>query len=147
MSDSEKDKVALLENGADDYLTKPFSLAELKARLKVAIRHNSQTTQGELFRSGPLEVDLLSRVVKMHGESIKLTSTEFDLLKLLVKSAGKVVTQRQLLREIWGPNFVEHSHYLRIYISQLRQKIEEDPKAPKLIMTDAGIGYRLNIED
>ena len=146
-SDSEKDKVELLEAGADDYLTKPFSMAELKARLKVALRHSQQTPQGPIFRSGPLEVDLNGRSVKQNKKAVKLTSTEYDLLRLLVKNAGKVVTQRQLLREIWGPNSVEHTHYLRVYVGQLRQKLELDPSTPQLILTEPGVGYRLSIID
>ena len=144
--DSEEDKVALLDAGADDYLTKPFSVPELLARVRVAERHRSHQATGDpVFRSGPMEVDLTSRQVKVSGKEIRLTATEYDILRLLVEHAGKVVTHRQLLKEIWGPNSVEHTQYLRVYVGHLRKKLEAGPEAPALILTEPGVGYRLSV--
>lgn len=145
VSDAESDKVALLDAGADDYLTKPFNLPELLARLRVARRHSQRGQEAPVVKMGSLEIDLEGHTVKRQGEIVKLTATEFDLLRILVSNAGKVVLQRQLLREIWGPNSVEHTHYLRVYIGQLRHKLEEDPSHPRLIITEPGVGYRLSI--
>ena len=143
VKDSETDKVALLDAGADDYLTKPFGVPELLARIRVSLRHSLQETSEPIFRSGDLEVDLTDRTVKMRGEPIRLTATEYELLRILVRHAGKVVTQRQLLKEVWGPHAVEESQYLRVFIGQLRKKLERQPAQPELIQTEAGVGYRL----
>lgn len=144
--DSDEDKVALLDAGADDYLTKPFSMPELMARIRVAERHRSHHDSGTaIFRSGPLEVDLASRQIKVDGVEIHLTATEYAILRLLVEHAGKVVIHRHLLKEIWGPNAVEHTQYLRVYVGHLRKKIERGPNSPELIRTEAGVGYRLMI--
>jgi two-component system KDP operon response regulator KdpE len=141
--DREEDKVSALDNGADDYVTKPFSTAELLARLRVAQRHAQPAPEATVFRSGPLEIDLVARVVKVDGQEVRLTATEYSLLRLFVQHAGKVLTHRQILREVWGPNQAEQTHYLRVYMAHLREKLEADPAQPKLLITEPGIGYRL----
>jgi two-component system, OmpR family, KDP operon response regulator KdpE len=142
----EAKKVELLDAGADDYITKPFSLAELGARIRVSIRHAQETKEGPVFRAGNLEVDLSGRLVRRKGEPVHLTSTEYDVLRMLIRNSGKIVTQRQLLQSIWGPNAMEFTHYLRVYIGQLRKKLEEDPANPQLILTEPGVGYRLSAD-
>jgi two-component system KDP operon response regulator KdpE len=144
VKDSETDKVSLLDAGANDYLTKPFSVPELLARIRVALRL-TQSESTPVFRNGDLEMDFAAHRVKIKGNEIKLTATEFHLLSLLAKNAGKLMTQRQLLKEIWGIQAVEHSHYLRIYVGQLRKKLEDDSSRPKLIITEPGVGYRLKL--
>ena len=141
--DREEDKIAALDAGADDYVTKPFSSGELLARLRVAQRHAAPTSETTVFRSGQLEVDLAARVVKLKGKEVKLTATEYSLLRLFVQHAGKVLTHRQILREVWGPNYVEQTHYLRVYLAHLREKLEDNPAQPELLTTEPGIGYRL----
>jgi two-component system KDP operon response regulator KdpE len=146
VSESDEDKVNLLDAGADDYLTKPFSLPELFARLRVAMRYRPVPGASEPnFKAGSLEVDFAGHVVKVNGTVVKLTATEFQLLRVLVQNAGKVVTQRQLLKEVWGPNSVEHSHYLRVYVLHLRQKLGHEFE--KMIVTESGVGYRLVASD
>ncbi|HWI56318.1 MAG TPA: response regulator [Bacillota bacterium] len=144
--DREEDKVAALDNGADDYVTKPFGTAELLARLRVAQRHVLPTAESPVFRLGDLEVDLAARTVKSKGLEVKLTATEYSLLRLFVRHAGKVLTHRQLLQEVWGPNYADQTQYLRVYIAHLREKLETDPAKPRLITTEPGIGYRLMAE-
>lgn len=141
--DAEDEKVAALDSGADDYVTKPFSTAELLARLRVALRHAQPLPENAVFQSGDLEVDLASRRIAVRGKEVKLTPTEYSFLRLLVRNAGRVVTQRQILTEVWGPNTVEQTHYLRVYAAHLREKLEADPARPELILTEPGIGYRL----
>ena len=141
--DREEDKIAALDAGADDYVTKPFSSGELLARLRVAQRHAAPTSETTVFRSGQLEVDMAARVVKLKGKEVKLTATEYSLLRLFVQHAGKVLTHRQILREVWGPNYVEQTHYLRVYLAHLREKLEDNPAQPELLTTEPGIGYRL----
>jgi two-component system KDP operon response regulator KdpE len=141
--DQEQAKVTALDLGADDYVTKPFNAGELLARLRVAQRHALPAPDVAVFRSGAVEVDLTARVVKVKGNEVKLTATEYALLRLLVRHAGKVLTHRQLLREVWGPNYVEQSHYLRVYIAHLREKLERHSAQPELIVTEPGVGYRL----
>jgi len=141
--DREEDKIAALDNGADDYVTKPFSAGELLARLRVAQRHAIPVSETAVFRSGHLEVDLAARLVKRKGEEVKLTATEYSLLRLFVQHAGKVLTHRQILREVWGPNYVEQTHYLRVYLAHLREKLEANPAEPELLTTEPGVGYRL----
>ena len=141
--DREEDKIAALDNGADDYVTKPFSSGELLARLRVAQRHAAPSSEATVFRSGQLEVDLAARVVKLKGKEVKLTATEYSLLRLFVQHAGKVLTHRQILREVWGPNYVEQTHYLRVYLAHLREKLEANPTQPELLLTEPGVGYRL----
>jgi two-component system KDP operon response regulator KdpE len=137
----EADKVAALDGGADDYLTKPFGTEELLARLR-AIQRRAPEAQEPVFVSGDLTVDLAARAVSVKNREVHLTATEYALLHELVRHAGKVVTHKQLLRAVWGPNAEEQSQYLRVYITHLRKKLETDPKQ-KLIKTEAGIGYRL----
>jgi two-component system KDP operon response regulator KdpE len=145
--DREEDKIAALDNGADDYVTKPFSSGELLARLRVAQRHAAPTSETTVFRSGHLEVDLVARIVKRKGVEVKLTATEYSLLRLFVQHAGKVLTHRQILREVWGPNYVEQTHYLRVYLAHLREKLEANPAQPELLITEPGVGYRLVCKD
>jgi two-component system, OmpR family, KDP operon response regulator KdpE len=140
---TDAEKIASLDAGADDYLTKPFSVGELLARLRVAQRHRQPTAETSIFQSGPLHIDLTRRLVTVNDQPIKLTPTEYALLRLLVQYAGRVVTHRQLLREVWGPAYETETHYLRVYVAQLRQKIEPDPTHPTLLLTEAGVGYRL----
>ncbi len=143
--DDEEGKVAALDAGADDYVTKPFSSAELLARLRAAQRKTRPEEEISRFKSGDLIVDLTARVVTRAGHEVKLTATEYALLRLFVRHAGRVLTHRQILREIWGPKSEEHRQYLRVYVTHLRQKIERDPAAPELVKTEPGIGYRLEL--
>jgi len=143
--DDEEGKVAALDAGADDYVTKPFSSAELLARLRAAQRKTRPEEEISRFKSGDLVVDLTARVVTRAGHEVKLTATEYALLRLFVRHAGRVLTHRQILREIWGPKSEEHRQYLRVYVTHLRQKIERDPAAPELVKTEPGIGYRLEL--
>ncbi|HEX3500350.1 MAG TPA: response regulator [Stellaceae bacterium] len=139
----ERGKVEALDLGADDYLTKPFGMAELVARIRAALRHRLQVDGAEaVFQSGDLSVDLVRRIVRVKDEEVKLSPKEYDILRQLVLHAGKVLTHKHLLREVWGPA-TEDVQYLRIYIRQLRQKLEADPERPRLILTEAGVGYRL----
>lgn len=139
-------KVAALDLGADDYLTKPFGTDELLARLRAALRHQLQS-QGErpVFQAGNLSVDLVRRIVRVHGEEVKLSPKEYELLRLLVQHAGKVLTHRFLLGELWD-QFTD-AQYLRVYIRQLRQKIEDDPERPQYVLTETGVGYRLRLPE
>jgi two-component system KDP operon response regulator KdpE len=142
----ESQKVQALDAGADDYLTKPFSFGELLARMRVALRHSDQRNILEPamgFTNGRLMIDLQRRLVTVNQEVVHLTPIQFRLLTALVKNAGKVMTHRQLMKEVWGPSYAESAHYLRIYISQLRQKLESDPAKPSLLLTESGVGYRL----
>ncbi len=144
----ESDKVAALDAGADDYVTKPFGMGELMARIRAALRGRLRDEADEpVFRSGGLVVDLARRVVSVDDREIKLTPTEYDLLRVLVIHAGKVVTHPHLLREVWGPADVDQTHYVRVYIGQLRQKIEPDPTRPRYIVTEPAVGYRLRVAD
>jgi len=139
----EQDKIAALDAGADDYLSKPFGIGELQARLRVALRrHGSGSQSDPLVTFSDVRVDLAARRIQRGEEEIHLTPIEFRLLGVLIGNHGKVLTQRQLLREVWGPNAVEHSHYLRIYMGHLRQKLENDPARPRHFITETGIGYR-----
>lgn len=144
--ESDDDKVKALDQGADDYLTKPFSVAELLARIRVGLRHSESLANENVYRNRDLECDLSGHTVKMEGKLVRLTATEYDILKVLVKNAGKVVTHRMLLKEIWGPNSVEHTQYLRVYVGQLRKKLKSDLHPEGLILTEPGIGYRLSEE-
>jgi two-component system, OmpR family, KDP operon response regulator KdpE len=141
----EAQKIRLLDAGADDYLTKPFGVAELLARIRVALRHRGTALAAAVtvHEVDDLRVDLNTRVAQRDGETIHLTPTEFKLLARLVRSAGKVVTHRQLLADVWGPEYTEHTHYLRLYMAQLRAKIERDPAEPRHLLTETGVGYRL----
>jgi two-component system, OmpR family, KDP operon response regulator KdpE len=141
--DREEEKVAALDSGADDYVTKPFNSAELLARLRAALRHGQPQGAEAIFRTGNLEVDLSKRVVLKSGVEVKLTPIEYALLRLLVTHAGKVLTHRQLLQEVWGAKAIDQTHYLRVHIAHLREKLEANPSAPELILTEPAVGYRL----
>lgn len=143
VTDDEATKVKLLDAGADDYLTKPFGNAELLARVRVCIRNHGRKEATPVFESDDLKIDLNSRSVHVDNNLVKLTQTEFEVLVRLVRDAGKVVPQNKLLKEIWGALAQEESHYLRIYIKNLRKKIEKTPAEPRHILTEAGVGYRL----
>jgi two-component system KDP operon response regulator KdpE len=146
--DREHDKIAALDAGADDFVTKPFSSGELLARLRTTLRRSQPQSAEAIIRMGKIEVDLSARIVRKHGQEVKLTPTEYALLRLLVVHAGKVLTHRQLLTEVWGPNAVEQTHYLRVHIAHLRDKLEENAAQPKLIITEPGVGYRaMELED
>jgi two-component system KDP operon response regulator KdpE len=141
----ENDKIEALDAGADDYLTKPFGVRELLARVRATLRRHRQPP-GEtspVFRFGNVEVNLEARTVKRAGEEVHLTPVEFRLLSLLIANAGKVLTHRQILREVWGPAGVEHHHYARVYMGHLRQKLEDEPAQPKHLLTETAVGYRL----
>ncbi|MBK7655310.1 MAG: response regulator [Betaproteobacteria bacterium] len=144
----EAQKIQLLDAGADDYITKPFSVAELLARIRVALRHRG-TALAPAVTSHVLDglsVDLVQHQVSLNGAALHLTPTEFNLLARLVRSAGRVVTHRQLLADVWGPEFTDHTHYLRLYMGQLRAKIEQNPAEPRHLLTETGVGYRLATE-
>lgn len=139
----ESEKIAALDAGADDYVTKPFGLGELVARMRAALRRAAGSRDEPLVRTGGLTVDLAHRTVTVDGREVKLTPTEYEILKHLAMNPGRVVTHRQLLRAIWGPGYDEETHYLRVYVSQLRRKVEPDPARPRYILTEPGVGYRL----
>jgi two-component system KDP operon response regulator KdpE len=139
----EADKVTALDAGADDYLTKPFGMGELLARMRVAARRVAQSTVEPIFTTGNLMVDLAHHLVTIAGREVQLTPTEYDLLRVLVNHAGKVLTHHQLLREVWGMGYEQETHMLRVNISNLRRKIEPDPARPQYVLTEPGVGYRL----
>ena len=142
----ERDKVTALDSGADDFVSKPFAVGELLARVRAALRRSatiSDTANGATFRAGDISVDLERRVVTLHGTEVHLTPIEYKLLQTLIRHAGKVITQRQLLVEVWGPQHSEQAQYLRVYMAQLRRKLESDPTRPRYLLTEPGVGYRL----
>jgi two-component system, OmpR family, KDP operon response regulator KdpE len=143
--ESDGQKIRLLDAGADDYLVKPFSIGELLARMRVGLRHRgtSLAPAVTLYAHGALTINLATREIRIDGAPVHLTPTEFRLLARLVRSAGQVVTHRQLLADVWGADYTEHTHYLRLYMAQLRAKLEVDPAEPQLLLTEAGVGYRL----
>ena len=143
--EQEKDKIAALDAGADDYLTKPFGVGELMARLRVALRRSAQTEDEPVFTSGELVVDMNQREVRVDRQTIALTPTEYDLLRTLIKHAGKVLTHDQLLRAVWGTAYESETHMLQVNISNLRRKIEHDPARPGYIVTEPGVGYKLKM--
>ena len=143
----ERDKIEALDSGADDYVAKPFTVGELLARIRAGLRRSATAPAGVALQFGQVEVDLEKRIVKVKGEEIHLTPNEYKLLQALIKHAGKVLTQRQLLSEVWGPNSTEQAQYLRVYIAQLRRKLEEDPARPKYLQTEPGVGYRLVMQE
>ncbi len=141
--DREEDKIAALDAGADDYLTKPFSAGELMARLRVALRHTALPESEPVYRAGGLMVDLARRDVNVGGKPVTLTPTEYDILRILIHHAGKVLTHQQLVKAVWGTSYEADAHLLRVNISNLRRKIEADPTRPQSIVTEPGVGYRL----
>jgi two-component system, OmpR family, KDP operon response regulator KdpE len=143
----EDDKIKALDVGADDYVTKPFSMGELLARLRAALRRTAGSEDTPILVFGELSIDISHRNVSVRGEEVKLTPTEYEVLKYLTQQAGRVVTHRQLLKAVWGSNYQEHSQYLRVYIGQLRRKLELDPSQPAYIITEPGVGYRLVTRD
>ncbi|MBI4916770.1 MAG: response regulator [Acidobacteria bacterium] len=146
--DREHDKVTALDSGADDYVSKPFAVGELLARLRVALRHAAAgpSTASE-FVNGDLQVDLAARRIAVSGREVHLTPIEFKVLAFLIRHAGKVVTHRQILREVWGPEYGDEAHYLRVYMAQLRRKLEPEPARPRWLQTEMGVGYRLRTAD
>ncbi len=144
---SEPEIIRCLDAGADDYLVKPFRTGELLARLRNAIRHRPSTLQEEVLTTGDLTIDLAARIVKKSGEVVKLTATEYNLLALFARNAGRVLTHHYILEQVWGPGYVEETEYTRVYVGQLRKKVEDDPANPKLLITESGIGYRLTIDE
>jgi len=145
---AERDKVEALDLGADDYLTKPFGVEELLARVRVALRHAAGVSAGAapVFRTGDLEVDIEHRRVRVGDEEVRLTPTEYDLLKTFVSQPDKVLTDRMLLRAVWGPEYGSEAHYLHVYVARLRRKIEKDPQKPRHLLSEPGVGYRLVTE-
>lgn len=143
--ESEREKIAALDAGADDYLTKPFGVGELLARIRVSLRRFAQASVEPVFEMESLRMDFARRLVWVEGKEVSLTPTEYDLLRVLAQHGGKVLTHRQILRLVWGEGYETDSHLLRVNISNLRRKIEKDPTQPRLLLTEAGIGYRLNL--
>ena len=146
VQDKEEDKITALDAGADDFVTKPFGIGELMARMRVALRHAMPDSQEPVFVVGELEVDLTGRRVKLAGEEVQLTPTEYDVLRVLVNHAGKVLTHGQLLKEVRGIGYQDETHLLRVHVSNLRRKLEPDPNRPRYIATEPGVGYRLLTE-
>ena len=147
VQNSEEDIIQALDNGANDYLTKPFRTGELLARIRSALRSSIQEDNNTVISCDDLQIDLSERTVKKSGELVKLTTTEYALLSLFVRNEGKVLTHQYLLRDVWGPGYINQSQYLRVFVAQLRKKIEADPNRPKLIMTESGVGYRFVCKD
>ncbi len=149
VKDAERDKVMALDIGADDYVPKPFGIDEVLARIRVALRHAAPVQSGTepIFVAGPLRVDFAQRQVQVKGQDVKLTPTEYDLLKVLIKNSGKIMTRQMLLKDVWGTGYSAEAHYLHVYIGQLRRKIEPDPAHPRFILTISGVGYRFNSDD
>jgi two-component system KDP operon response regulator KdpE len=147
--DGEREKVAALDMGADDYLTKPFGIEELLARVRVALRHSASRKSGQSksVMAGPITIDLAWHIVKRRGEEIKLTGTEYKLIAYLAANHGRVLTHQSILTHVWGPADADHTEYLRVYMRQLRKKLEEDPERPQYILTEPGIGYRFIADD
>ncbi|MGZ3808341.1 MAG: response regulator [Bacteriovorax sp.] len=143
VQDNDLDKVEALDGGADDYITKPFSVPELLVRIRVALRHIPFAEQESKLKCGAIEMDLSAHLVRINSQTIKLSATEFNILKVLMKNKGRVVTHNVLLKEVWGPSAIEHVHYLRVYLANLRKKINVDGSEQDIISTEAGVGYRL----
>lgn len=141
---SEEDIIKALDNGANDYLTKPFRTGELLARIRVAVRQNQGASDNSILFFGSLSIDLASHTVRKNDEILKLTATEFSLLALLAKNEGRVLTHQFILKDVWGMGYINQTQYLRVFIAQLRKKIEDDPSKPKMLSTESGIGYRFN---
>jgi len=142
---AEEEIVKALDNGANDYLTKPFRTQELLARVRAALRNLAGTSSEPIVLMDNLQIDFFARIVKIDDEVLKLTATEYTLLSILIKNEGRVLTHQYILKEVWGPSYIDQTQYLRVFIAQLRKKIEKDPNRPKHILTESGIGYRFNI--
>lgn len=145
VQDDEQTKITALDGGADDYITKPFNIGELLARIRVALRRSLITDESPVFHSAKLEVDQNARVVKVNDQEIKLTATEYSILALLIRHAGRVLTHNFIMKEIWGIHYAENFQTLRVHVAQLRRKIEENPSIPQILITEPGVGYRLKI--
>ncbi len=149
--ESERDKVAALDHGADDYLTKPFGIDELLARIRVAMRHSAQSQTGgskeTVIRSGTVSIDLAQHLVTLNGEEVRLSATEYKLLSYLASHSGRVLTHQAILNHVWGPTDAEHVEYLRVYMRQLRKKLEKDPDQPEILATEPGLGYRFMADE
>jgi two-component system KDP operon response regulator KdpE len=144
--ESEQDKIELLDNGADDYITKPFNMGELLARIRAVLRRATPEPEEPVFNSKGINIDFSKRVVTVNGKAVKFTPLEYELLKLFVKNPGKVLTQRQIMREIWGPGMESETNYLRVYVATIRKKIELEPSRPKILITEPAVGYRFVID-
>jgi two-component system, OmpR family, KDP operon response regulator KdpE len=144
---SEKDIISALDLGADDYITKPFNTGELLARIRTSLRHSQPEQKDPVFINGNVTVDFSTREVKKKGQIVKLTSTEFSLLSLFIRNAGKVLTHNYFLKEIWGRPFSDETQYLRVYVAQLRKKLEDNPSRPKMFITESGVGYRMIVAE
>jgi len=145
VQDEDETKILALDQGADDYITKPFNTGELLARIRVALRRSVRQGEAPIFHSGSLEVDLLARTVKSKGLEIKLTVTEYAILALMIKHAGRVLTHNFIIREIWGIHYPDNFQTLRVHVAQIRRKIEDNPSIPQLLITESGVGYRLRV--
>ena len=145
VQDAEDTKINILDSGADDYVTKPFNTGELLARIRVSIRHSMKLDESPVFASGHLQVDLNLRIVKVNEQEIKLTATEYSLLVLFIRHAGKVLTHTHIIKEIWGVPYTDNAQILRVHIAQLRKKIERNPTLPELLVTEPGVGYRFKV--
>jgi two-component system, OmpR family, KDP operon response regulator KdpE len=143
----ESDKIAALDRGANDYVTKPFSMGELLARMRACLRQKAEDSSeaGAVITAGDVIIDLVKRLVTVGGKAVRLSRKEYDLLRILAQHPGKVITHQQLLQEVWGQGYVEETQYLRVYVGQLRQKLEQDPAAPRYLLTEPGVGYRLQV--
>lgn len=144
VKNTEEEIVKALDNGANDYLAKPFRTQELLARIRTALRNLNQSENEPIIDFGEISVDFTSRIVKLKNEILKLTTTEYNLLSILVKNEGRVLTHQYLLKQVWGNSYSDQTQYLRVFVAQLRKKIEEDPNRPKFIITESGVGYRFN---
>ena len=147
VQDNEADKIRALDLGADDYVTKPFASGELLARIRAALRRTQPQEEKAIFSQGGLEVDLIARTVTRETKEIALTPTEWSILALLIRHAGRIITHHQILREVWGPGAEKHRDYLRVYLTHLRKKVERNPARPELIINEPGVGYRLKLKD
>lgn len=144
---SEKDIITALDTGANDYITKPFNIGELLARIRASLRYYQPEQTNPVFTNGKISVDFSTRIVKNGNDTVKLTTTEFSLLTLFIRNAGKVLTHQYILKEVWGKPFSDETQYLRVYIAQLRKKIEDDSTKPKIFMTESGVGYRMVLQE
>ena len=144
VKNAEDEIVRALDNGANDYLTKPFRTQELLARIRTALRNSVTEEKEPIIEFGPVSIDLASRIVRLNNEILKLTTTEYNLLSIFVRNEGRVLTHQYLLKEVWGNSYADQTQYLRVFVAQLRKKIEEDPNRPKFIITESGVGYRFN---